>query len=44
MIISSEQTFELLQCLKELQLCHEPLLADTKHIGNKVSDLGLNRV
>eukprot|EP00111_Clytia_hemisphaerica_P017804 TCONS_00052656-protein len=36
MIISSEQTFELLQCLKELQLCHEPLLADTKHMANKV--------
>lgn len=28
LIFSSEQTFELLQCLKELQLCHQPLNAD----------------
>lgn len=36
MIFSSEQTFELLQCLKELELCHQPLTLK-KHIQkNKV--------
>ena len=37
MIFSSEQTFELLQCLKELELCHEPLTKSKQQQSNKVN-------